>query len=405
MRNYYNKHLIKFTFIILFKLFLLTGVVFMSIIIAEIVGYKYAQITKLNEKIKYIEDTLEYSRQHEPNIGCYDKDLGWSFKPQAEGRLITSEFDVAYAINSLGIRDKEIPLEKPGGEFRIIALGESQVFGHGINYGKRFTEIIENALNKVEIINMGVWGFGADQSFLQLQRDGFRFNADLAILFITEEFFKRCEDFIRVNTFKPHFILNEEENNLILQDLVYIQKKFGSENFDIKNKITEKNLNIGKRKNIFKNSRLLTLINYSIKLNELKEIDKKYWKNINSTLDTEKKIKSGYDEERFQKLIFLIIKKFKGICNGQKVNFLIINIDTHPISYVFDFCRKLDISYLDLSMVLSSASKLKSLRFEIDPHYNEFTHRVIGEYVANYLKDEYSLSQNKSFTYHFLSKL
>lgn len=188
----------------------------------------YVKKAKLNEKIKYIEDASVHNSQS--LIGCReDEKIGWGFKPNSESREITSDFDVVYSINSKGIRDKEISFEKLPEEFRIIALGESTVFGWGVNYGKRFSEIIEQILDNTEVINMGVGGFGMDQSFLQLERDGFKFNPDLVILFLFDDFIERCKDVIRDwGEFKPRFVLNEDKVDLVLQDLDFVKKNLGN---------------------------------------------------------------------------------------------------------------------------------------------------------------------------------
>src|SRR5215471_18886388 len=49
---------------------------------------------------------------------------GWELRPGAEGRW-TKEGDAAVAINSLGMRDREVVVAKPAGTVRIALLGDS----------------------------------------------------------------------------------------------------------------------------------------------------------------------------------------------------------------------------------------------------------------------------------------
>ena len=100
-----------------------------------------------------------------------------------------------------------------------MALGDSYTFGEGVNYGSRYSEIIENALNNTEVINMGVWGFGLDQSFLQLQRDGINFNPDLVIVFLNQVYLVRCRSPFWLDAQKPRFILSEDKQSLLLQKI------------------------------------------------------------------------------------------------------------------------------------------------------------------------------------------
>lgn len=41
------------------------------------------------------------------------------------------------------------------------------------------------------------------------------------------------------------------------------------------------------------------------------------------------------------------------------------------------------------------------IRFEIDPHFNEYTHRVIGEYVGGYLSERYGLKRDDKYAYKY----
>ena len=139
------------------RFFLLLIGLLLGIIISDKIAERYINRAKLNEKLQYLEERIKNGRQY--GYSCKNKDLGSILKKGVQQRLITSEFDFVCSVNSKGIRDKEVSYEKPEKEFRILALGESTVFGEGINYGKRFTEIIEQQLGDVEVVNMGIGGY------------------------------------------------------------------------------------------------------------------------------------------------------------------------------------------------------------------------------------------------------
>lgn len=73
-------------------------------------------------------------------------------------------FNVTYRSNSFGMRDAEVAKEADG--HRVVVLGDSFVEGWGVEYGERFTELIERD-KKVELLNFGTaGGFGSTQSFV-----------------------------------------------------------------------------------------------------------------------------------------------------------------------------------------------------------------------------------------------
>ncbi|MCX6826134.1 MAG: SGNH/GDSL hydrolase family protein [candidate division Zixibacteria bacterium] len=95
-----------------------------------------------------------------------DPYLFWRFR---SSQTITSQFfeGKRYHINSLGLRDKEIPA--PSDKIRIAALGNSCTFGWGLpdseTYIKQTEWIINNdsSLPRVETINAGIPGYSSFQ--------------------------------------------------------------------------------------------------------------------------------------------------------------------------------------------------------------------------------------------------
>lgn len=112
---------------------------------------------------------------------------GLGLVPLATTRHQTSEYDVAVRINSLGLRDREIGYEKPEGTYRVLALGDSQTFGLGVEADQSYPKVIERALNAasgrtVEVINSGVPGAGTAHELDFLEREGWRYDPDLVVV-------------------------------------------------------------------------------------------------------------------------------------------------------------------------------------------------------------------------------
>ena len=74
-----------------------------------------------------------------------------------------------------------------------------------------------------------------------------------------------------------------------------------------------------------------------------------------------------------------------------------VNIADAGNNPVEGHCSKQGIAYYDLSGVLMNASGKHALRFAVDPHYNPFTNRVIGEYLSDFLRKTYGLEQNPAY--------
>ena len=100
----------------------------------------------------------------------------------------TPNYQVAYTINSKGLRDTEIGMKKPKGQFRILLLGDSIIFGQGVSFTETLVQRLERALREsgafdsVEVINCGVAGYGPHQQRRFLEREGMTYDPDIVIL-------------------------------------------------------------------------------------------------------------------------------------------------------------------------------------------------------------------------------
>ena len=55
---------------------------------------------------------------------------------------------VPVSINSLGLRGDEVVIPKPAGTFRILGVGDSVTFGHGVRAEETFLKVLEQRLNE-----------------------------------------------------------------------------------------------------------------------------------------------------------------------------------------------------------------------------------------------------------------
>ena len=91
-----------------------------------------------------------------------------------------------YRVNSLGLRGRELPLQRPAGQQRVVVLGDSFAFGLGVDEGETFPAQLERLLaaggRSVEVVNLGVPGYHTGQELAWLERAGFALDPDLVVL-------------------------------------------------------------------------------------------------------------------------------------------------------------------------------------------------------------------------------
>ena len=142
-----------------------------------------------------LEGAVRYGAGYEPHayvvppeIGRFDRELGWALEPGSAEVSERIGYPIEYRINSQGLRDDEVAIEKPVGERRIAFIGDSNTFGFGCPIEKHFTRLIEGYFPNLEGVNLGVSGYGADQELLRLRRDGLAYSPDVVVLFMKNEY-------------------------------------------------------------------------------------------------------------------------------------------------------------------------------------------------------------------------
>jgi hypothetical protein len=159
---------------------------------------------------------------NENEFGFYEYDpvLGWKGLSNAEGTLITTESETEVRVNSVGLRDQEYDLTKPDGVTRIAVLGDSFVWGYGVEQDENFPAMLETQLNTagypVEVLNFGLTGYGTDQHYLAYLEQARAYEPDIVILAFYENDVLEVANFSMYGYPKPFFeLLENGELNLI----------------------------------------------------------------------------------------------------------------------------------------------------------------------------------------------
>jgi hypothetical protein len=112
----------------------------------------------------------------------FDPELGWRPLPGVEKVGDIWGVTRPASTNSLGWRDRERTYSRQPGVTRATAIGDSFTFGIGVDDGERFTDVLPNLIDGLEVVNLGVAGYGTDQELRVLELEGVRYEPDIVIL-------------------------------------------------------------------------------------------------------------------------------------------------------------------------------------------------------------------------------
>jgi len=113
----------------------------------------------------------------------YDPLLGWRHRRNVSREMISDEYRIRVRYNAEGWRGPDRKIGKAPNVFRIVVLGDSFVDGYTIATQDRFTEVLQTNLDsQFDVINLGVAGYSTDQELLLLEQEGWKYAPDLVVL-------------------------------------------------------------------------------------------------------------------------------------------------------------------------------------------------------------------------------
>ena len=188
----------------LFRFLLLAASIGLSLTIAEIIVRLLFPSAGLRVRI---------ARDLESERGkfCrYSPTLGWEGIPNAAQSFQYVDARCFVRQNQWGFRGTEfskgIPLFK-----RIVVLGDSFVWGFGVNNDEIFSEVmLHRASSRIEVVNLGVPGYGNDQELLLWQAQGREWNAAEVLLVVDPwtDLFDSLHTLVYEDYQKPAFLLD-----------------------------------------------------------------------------------------------------------------------------------------------------------------------------------------------------
>lgn len=134
----------------------------------------------------------------EPVQPRYTYDPGYGVRanmPNVDTRhYVPGDYDVRITSNSAGMRgQREYAVEKPAGVRRVLMLGDSFVYGYGVEDDQVVSALLEDRLNALdrgaprwEVVNLAVSGFGQAEELVTWHARGAAYAPDVVLLFYFE---------------------------------------------------------------------------------------------------------------------------------------------------------------------------------------------------------------------------
>lgn len=149
----------------------------------------------------------------------YHPMLGWYHQKNKMAVHKLPEWEVNVHTNAAGFRGtREYSKEKPKDVTRIAAVGDSFFFGFGVADFETFEARMENKYSNLEVLNMGVAGYGLDQLLMLYRTIAKDYHPDYVLIGVfPEDFWRSTRAFADSGHAKPYFFLNSQ-NELILHN-------------------------------------------------------------------------------------------------------------------------------------------------------------------------------------------
>ena len=308
----------------------------------------------------------------------YDDLLGWKNLPGQEGRFITEDSNVLIKINDEGFRDKSYTYQPPPGGLRLLVLGDSIVWGWGVEQKQIFTEIIEKNHPNLEVINMGVSGYSTDQEYLLLKEVGLKYHPHLILLM----FF---DDDIAGNIRSVNFLVYPKPKFAVVDGRLVLWQRPSAQ------------VGIARKVNHFLRTHSVL---YNVSTRVFLYSPARPMEFLRSGVSRMTNWWAGSQNEDPFKLTSLILIEMHQLVRQHGAEFVIVKVATQgdgamdkkekddPLG---EFCRTRKIPYLDLAFPFHQYlqhEKHASLRFPHDRHWNAEAHKLVASVIQSFLEAE-----------------
>ena len=338
-----------------------------------------ANVLVLAALLLFIEGALRVLRVHFPAIPRvvfgnvlwrYDALMGWSHVPGTTGQVDLGGPDAGLVrINSLGFRGREVTPRKDPGVVRVLVVGDSFVFGIGVDEEHLFVTRLERRLRDLtgvphQVVNLGVAGFSTDQEYLLLRERGLALAPDVVLLLMCDNDFEgNAQSFMYLRYYKPYFTIGGD-GRLVAGNLPVPQLARGQ--------------------------RVRLWLGQSSEVWNLLRFRDSSWPPVRRLLDRLEVDVSRESSDDPVRLAFLLVQAMRDLASSVGAQFLTFNTGergemTRRFVALRRHLRGANIAFLGLEGPLASARESEPERhwdFGKDHHWNVDAHRLAAEIVA-----------------------
>ena len=318
-----------------------------------------------------------------------DRVLGTVFIPGAKGVYKSVNGQVLIKINSLGLRDEELPIEKPKEEKRILVLGDSYVEALQVPLEQSFLKLLEDKLlsNNILVINGGHSGYGQAEQLLLWRSKGRALSPDLVILFFSSN--DIIDNSIELDPWqkRPYFLLIEDGTLQLVNKSPDPSrlKTFLGEHFYLYH---------------FVRIRGGVIRNYLYTLFQKPDLNVKIVKEAHaSQQQSAKPNNASANKDPFSnawRITAELLKQLDEEIKKSGADFLIVNTGMPAVSerkiyfseILAAICRENNIYFLDLQKVIDQEYEKTGRAFFTD-HYSPYGHEVVAKSLYGVVLQEY----------------
>ena len=329
--------------------------------------------------------TLRRIQENTPAMFRESEVLPYALRPNYQGRFRRSEFDVDIKINANGYRGQDFDLDK-GARHRILILGDSFTFGHGVGESEPYAARLQDLLAKKgrgrvsEVINAGfASGYSPDTYYLFCRLYCGALKPDLVL----------------IGFFVGNDIDGYPENELAESDSAGLPRRIVNteSHVDAKGYFVSRNTPLGYSIPILRQSHLFHLVGGA--LQRLHEPSRRplaiyapgYSEDTRSAIrKTERlllEIKHLLDREGIP-LRIVLIPTFEQVYPERYPFTRDVDLDK-PQRIFSTFLRESGVGYFDLLPSMRAAMD-KGLYFPVDQHWTRHGHEFAAREIAKYLE-------------------
>lgn len=141
-------------------------------------------------------DALSVGGIHEESHSEYEPMLGWVNQREIHIPDLYGP-GISYTTNSQRFRSTvgDYGEKPPQDRYRIIVLGDSVTMGYGVGDDQTYAAQMEALCPTLQVVNMGLGGYGLGQDYLWYMRDGVKIETDLlTFVFFSANFHRMMHD-------------------------------------------------------------------------------------------------------------------------------------------------------------------------------------------------------------------